>query len=228
MNETFGDHLREFRKTIVLIIIINLVVFLVYYIFFKEKLLLVLIKPLDGLYKNIAYLSVIEPISTDLNVCLIFSVITTFPITLYIIWRFIEPAFENKTKKNIIFYGFFALILFYIGLLFSYFIAIPIVLGFLKTTVNEKLESVLRASEYISLLLRLVLLFSILFIIPLIIKVIVKLNIVTIDNLKKARKFVFLVAFVVGALITPPDVISQVVVALPIYALYEIGILISK
>lgn len=227
MNLTLSDHLRDFRKTIVSILVINLTVFLIYYIFLKEKLLNILIKPLTGLYDNVAYLSVIEPITTDLNVSLIFSIVTTFPITLYIIWKFIEPAFDIKAKKNIVFYGILALILFYIGLLFSYFIAIPIIISFFKTTVNEKLGSVLRISEYISLLTRLVLVFSLLFIIPLIIKILVRLNVVTIDKLKKVRKFVFLLAFVLGALITPPDVISQVIVAIPVYVLYEIGILIS-
>lgn len=228
MNQTVNDHLHDFRNTIVSILAINLIVFLIYYIFFKEKLLAILIKPLGGLFDNIAYLSVIEPITTDLNVCLIFSIITTFPITLFLIWRFIEPAFENTSKNSIKFYGIVGLILFYIGLLFSYFIAIPLILSFFKTTVNSKLESVLRISEYISLLTRMVLIFSLLFIIPLVIKILVRLNIVTIDSLKKARKFVFLIAFVVGALITPPDVISQIIVAVPIYVLYEIGILISK
>lgn len=228
MNQTVSDHLRDFRNTIISILIVNLVVFLVYYIFLKEKLLAILIKPLGGLFDNIAYLSVIEPIATDLNVSLIFSIITTFPITLCLFWKFIEPAFENSSKKSIELYGIVGLLLFYIGILFSYFIAIPLILNFFKTTVNSKLDSVLRVSEYISLLTRLVLIFSLLFIIPLIIKILVKLNIVTVDTLKKGRKIVFLVAFVIGALITPPDVISQIIVAVPIYVLYEVGILISK
>lgn len=228
MNQTVNDHLSDFRNTIISILTINLIVFLVYYIFFKEKLLAILIKPLGGLFDNIAYLSVIEPITTDLNVSLIFSIITTFPITLYLVWKFIEPAFENTSKKSIKFYGIVGLILFYIGLLFSYFIAIPLILSFFKTTVNNKLESVLRVSEYISLLTRMVLIFSLLFIIPLVIKILVRLNVVTIDSLKNTRKLVFLIAFVIGALITPPDVVSQIIVAVPIYLLYEIGILISK
>lgn len=228
MNETINDHLHELKKVIIIIMVVNVVAFLIYYIFLKERLLSLLIKPLNGLYDNVVYLSVVEPISIDLNVCLIFSIITTFPITIYNIWKYIEPAFEKDATKNFKVYGILGIVLFYIGLLFSYFIAIPIILKFLKTTVNGKVDSVLRISEYISLLLRLVIIFSVLFIIPLIIKVLVKLNIVTIDKFKKARKIVFLVSFVVGAIITPPDVISQIIVAIPIYLLYEIGILISK
>ena len=161
---------------------------------------------------------------------LIAGFILSFPYVAWEVWRFIKPALYQKEKKNISGLVFFVSILFFLGVGFSYFLIVPLTVNFLLTynVMGESVENTPFISSYFSTVLNLVLGTGVIFQLPVFIYFLAKIGIVSPKFLKRYRRHAIVVIMILAAIITPPDVVSQILVAIPLIILYEISIVIAK
>lgn len=156
-------------------------------------------------------------------------VIVGFPYLLWEIWRFISPGLYDNERKHS--RGFIAIasLLFFLGVLFGYYIIAPLSINFLGTyTVSAEVANEIDISSYISTVRASVIACGIMFELPILIYFLARVGLVTPELLKKYRKFAIVIIFMLAAVITPPDVASQVIVSIPILILYELSIFISR
>jgi len=156
-------------------------------------------------------------------------VIIAFPYILFEFWRFISPGLKEKERQTSRGFIIVASILFFLGVLFGYYIITPLSINFLGSyKVSEEVINQFDLDSYISLVRTSVLASGIIFELPIIIYILTKIGLVTPEILRKYRKFALIIVLTVSAVITPPDVASQIIVAIPILILYEVSIYISK
>ncbi len=154
--------------------------------------------------------------------------ILAFPYILWEIWKFIKPGLYPKERKNAKSFIIISSFLFFTGVLFGYYIITPLSINFLGAyRVADEVHSNIDLSSYIGLLRASVLASGLIFEMPIIIYFLTKMGVVTPQFLKTYRKYAFVLVLILAALITPPDIISQIIVAIPMVALYEVSILIS-
>ncbi len=150
------------------------------------------------------------------------------PVIFYQIWKFVACALKKEEKESLRFFFPLSLGLFIFGMLMAYFVVLPMVLYFLVIVVGEGLEPTLILSKYISLVVMCCLVFGLAFEMPVVIVLLTRLGIVTPSFLAHNRKYAILLIFIIAAILTPPDVISQLMLGLPMTALYEVGIWFSR
>ncbi len=156
-------------------------------------------------------------------------IIIAFPYILYEFWRFISPGLKENERSSSRGFIIIASLLFFLGVLFGYYVITPLSINFLGSyQVSEKVINSFDLDSYISLVRTSVLASGIIFELPIIIYILTKIGLVTPEALRKYRKFSLIVVLAVSAIITPPDVASQIIVAIPILILYEVSIYISK
>jgi len=155
--------------------------------------------------------------------------ILAFPFILWEIWKFIKPGLFPKERKNAKSFIIVSSFLFFIGILFGYYVITPLSINFLGAyRVAEEVRSNIDLSSYIGLLRASVLSSGLIFEMPIVIYFLTKMGLVTPEFLKKYRKYALVLVLILSALITPPDVISQIIVAIPMMILYQVSITISK
>jgi len=150
------------------------------------------------------------------------------PIILYQVWAFVAPGLYKKEKHFAFPLLASSILLFYAGVAFAYFVVFPLVFAFFTAVTPEGVEMMTDISSYLDFITTIVLAFGLAFEVPIATVLIVWTGLTTTAKLGKARPYVFLLAFVVGMLLTPPDVISQTLLAVPVYLLFEIGIIMSR
>ena len=167
--------------------------------------------------------------SMHIMVSMVAGLILAFPFVIYQFWAFLKPGLKQKEIKGATGIVFYSSILFFIGVLFGYFIIGPLSLQFLGSyRVSDSVESAIKLSSYISTLVSITLTTGLVFELPIFIYFFTKIGLVTPEFLKKYRKHALVVVLILSAVITPPDITSQVLVALPIMLLYELSIGISR
>lgn len=167
--------------------------------------------------------------STHISVSLVIGLVLGFPYLFYEFWRFIEPALYENEKKNSRGAVFFSSFLFLLGVLFGYYVITPLSVHFLGSyNVSEQVLNQINLGSYISTLTSVVLASGIIFELPILILFLSKAGLITPAFLKKYRKHSIVLILILSAIITPPDIFSQVLVSLPLAILYETGIIISK
>ncbi len=155
--------------------------------------------------------------------------IIAFPFVIYEFWKFVAPAMHYHERKYAKGFIFLTSVLFFIGVLFGYYVVTPLSINFLgKYQVSETVFNDFDLSSYISLVRASVLASGLIFELPIIIYFLTKVGVITPDFLKKYRKYALVVVLVLSAIITPPDIVSQIIVAIPVLILYEVSIIISK
>jgi sec-independent protein translocase protein TatC len=160
---------------------------------------------------------------------LILGIIVAFPYILWEAWRFITPGLHKDEVKKSRSFIFIASLLFFIGVLFSFYVIAPISIHFLYNyQITDSIQNSFTLESHVGLVTNMLLGVSILFELPVIIYFLTKIGLVTPEFLKKYRKHALVFVLILAAIITPPDVASQVVVAIPILILYEISIIISR
>lgn len=160
---------------------------------------------------------------------LILGLIVAFPYVLWEMWRFISPGMHKAERKKSRSFIFYASILFFIGVLFSYFVIAPLsVYFFYNFKITDLIENKFDFTSHINLITNTLLGVSLMFELPVIIYFLTKMGLVTPSFLKKYRKIALILVLIVSAIITPPDIASQIIVTIPIMILYEISIFISK
>lgn len=161
--------------------------------------------------------------------CLLAGFILAFPYILWQIWSFISPALYQNEKKNAKFFIFISSILFFLGVLFGYFIIIPMSVNFVATfTVSDMVKNQFTLDSYIGMFKTSVIAGGLFFELPIIIYFLTKLGLVTPEFLRKYRKYAIVIVLIVAAIVTPPDVVSQTIVAIPMLVIFELSVIISS
>lgn len=150
------------------------------------------------------------------------------PVVLYQLWAFVAPGLYKKEKNFALPLIASSIFLFFAGLAFAYYVVFPLIFGFVATFTPDVVEWKPDMAAYVSFVMLISLVFGVAFETPIATVLTVWTGLTTPEKLGKARPYVFLGAFVVGMLLTPPDVISQTILAVPVYLLYELGIVMSK
>lgn len=158
-----------------------------------------------------------------------FGFVIAFPYVIYEFWKFVSPGLYSKERKNSKGFIFFSSLLFFIGVLFGYYVICPLSINFLGTySVADQVHNDFDLNSYIGLVRASVLASGFIFELPIIIYYLTKIGLVTPQFLKNNRKYALVIVLIVAAIITPPDVASQIIVAIPVIILYQVSILISK
>lgn len=155
--------------------------------------------------------------------------IISFPYVLYEFWKFISPAMYNNERNTARGFIFISSVLFFLGVLFGYYLVTPLSINFLgKYQVSDVVLNEFDIGSYISLVRSSVVACGLIFELPIIIYFLTKIGLVTPEFLRKYRKFALVIVLIISAIITPPDILSQIIVAIPVLVLYEISIIIAK
>src|SRR5258708_16360561 len=196
--------------------------------FFFAKDIILLLEAPAHLGKPLQIISPTEGFTTYMRVSLFTGIALAMPIILYEIYAYIDPALRSNERRFLLTLGPFVLLLFVGGVAFCYFVLLPNAINFLFTFGSEVFEAAPRASEYISFVTTFILGVGIVFEMPVIIFALTTIGIVKRSWLAKQRRYVVLLVFVLGAVITPtPDPFNQTLVAVPMYLLFELGLLLS-
>lgn len=226
---TLVEHLIELRRCVLRMLIAVAVVFILLLPFYEQVYTVfarpVLVNLLPG--QTMLAKDAIDIFLTPVKVCLFLAVLTTMPWTLYQIWTFIAPGMYRHEKRLMLPILASSTILFYLGVLFAYFVILPILFHFLGSIELQGVAFMPDITNYMSVSLRLFLAFGIVFEVPIATVILVMMGVVSIDGLKAKRPYIILAAFVIGMILTPPDIISQTLLALPLLALFEIGLFVS-
>ncbi len=225
-TDTFFGHLRELRARILKSLVVILVCFLSL-IYFSNDIYLILSEPLlSFLPENSSMIAteVASPFLTPLKLTFFVSLLLSMPFLLNQIWKFIAPGMYENEKSLSFLLILSSLILFYLGILFTYFLVLPLVFGFFTGAAPQGILIMTDISRYLDFVLSLMFAFSIAFEIPILIFLLIWSGITTLEKLRNARPYVIISCFIVGMLVTPPDVISQSLLAIPAWALFEIGL----
>jgi len=171
---------------------------------------------------------VASPFLAPFKLALLLSVIIAIPVVLYQLWAFVAPALFRHEKRLARPLLFSSVLLFYLGCAFAYFVVFPLVFGFMTRVAPEGVSVMTDISRYLDFVITLFLAFGITFEVPIATIILVATGLVTAEKLAQARPYVIVGAFALGMLLTPPDVISQTLLALPMWVLYELGIIFSR
>jgi sec-independent protein translocase protein TatC len=226
----FTSHLEELRSRLIRIFAAIGILFIVCY-FFKEKLFEVLTIPLVvSMPDNSAmiFTSLPEAFFTYLKVSFFAAIFLASPYILYQIWNFISPGLYDSEKKYVFPFVFFSTIFFVGGSLFAYFVVFPFGFKFFLAFGTELIRPMLSIREYLSFSFRLLLAFGIIFELPILMFFLSRVGLVNSRTLITKRKYAILLVFVIAALFTPPDVVTQVLMALPLMLLYEASVWVVK
>ncbi len=222
----FTAHLEELRKRLITCFIAVGVGFGLSY-GFKEKLFEILTQPLISVMKQgetLIYTGLPEAFFTFLKVSFLFGLMIASPVIIYQFWMFVAPGLYDKEKRMMVPIVILSSIFFLGGAFFGYFIVFPFGFDFFLGFATETIRPMPSMKEYLSFSAKLLLAFGLVFELPLVITSLAKLGLVTVPFLKKNRKYALLLFFVGAAILTPPDVVTQVMMALPLMLLYEISI----
>lgn len=229
-EQTFLEHLIELRSRLIKASFAIIAV-LVCLLPFSRKLYNLLATPMlaqlpEG--NSMIAIDVASPFLAPFKLSLLLSVIIAIPFVLYQLWAFVAPALfkhEKRLAKPLLFSSVF---LFYLGCAFAYFVVFPLVFGFMTRVAPEGVSVMTDISRYLDFVITLFLAFGITFEVPIATIILVATGLVSVEKLAAARPYVIVGAFAVGMVLTPPDVISQTLLALPMWLLYELGIVLSK
>lgn len=226
---TLMSHLTELRNRLFKMVAGVFVIFLVL-LPFSRQIFNFVAAPLTRFVPSGEMLAIgaVTSLTATISLTFYLSLFLAMPIILYQVWAFIAPGLYKKEK------GFAApllvtsIFLFLAGLAFAYYVVFPLIFGFVATFTPDVVEWKPDMAEYVGFVMLVALVFGIAFETPIATLLLVLTGLTTPEKLGKARPYVFLGAFVVGMLLTPPDVISQTILAVPVYLLYELGIIMSR
>ncbi len=229
-KQPFLSHLEELRKRLVVCAIGVGAGFVIAYIF-AERLFQLLVAPLKAVMPEgdqLIFTNLPEMFFAYIKVAFIAGIMAASPLIFYQLWMFIAPGLYRKEKKMAIPFVISSTILFVGGALFGYFVVFPFGFKFFIGFSNEYVKALPSVKQYFSFSMKLLFAFGAVFELPVIIFFLSKMGIVTPQFLRQKRKYAILLTFALAAILTPPDVITQCMMAGPLIVLYEIGILVSR
>ena len=227
---TLIEHLLELRRRLLWVLGVWLLCFIVM-VPFAQKIYTFMAEPLlvnlpAG--NHMIATEVIAPFFVPIKVTLMASFIITLPHSLYQIWAFVAPGLYRHEKRLIMPLLIASLLLFALGMTFAYYLVFPIIFKFLTGMTPAGVTMATDIDKYLSFVLGMFVAFGVTFEVPILVILLNRMGIVSVAQLKRARAYVVVGAFVVAAIVTPPDVLSQTLMALPLILLYEIGIIACR
>ncbi len=226
---TLLSHLVELRSRLIKIAASVIVLFAAF-IPFAQEIFVVVSQPLINVLpgQQMIATAVASPLLTPFKLTFFVALFVAMPVILYQVWAFVAPGLYKKEKHFAFPLLASSILLFYAGVAFAYFVVFPLVFGFFTAITPDGVEMMTDISAYLDFITTIVLAFGLAFEVPIATVLIVWTGLTTPEKLGKARPYVFLMAFVVGMLLTPPDIISQTLLAVPVYLLFEAGIIMSR
>jgi sec-independent protein translocase protein TatC len=229
-QETFIAHLIELRDRLLRMVVGFLLAFICLFPF-ANKLYTLLAQPMLSKLPaggQLIATAVTTPFFVPMKVAMLAAVVLSLPWMLYQIWGFVAPGLYAHEKRFVLPLVFASTLLFIIGMAFAYFLVFPVVFGFIVGVAPQGVTVMTDIGNYLDFVIGMFLAFGIAFEVPIVVVLLVKLGMVSIEKLKEIRSYVIVGAFVVGAIFTPPDVVSQIMLAIPLWILYEAGIIAAQ
>jgi sec-independent protein translocase protein TatC len=229
-TENFIAHLIELRTRLLNSFVAVLLVFVCLFPFARRLYALLAHPLLAKLPKGGQMIAtdVTTPFFVPLKVAMMAAFLIALPYVLYQLWRFVAPGLYSHEKRMVLPLIVASTLLFFCGMAFAYFIVFPVVFGFITTNAPQGVAVMTDIEKYLSFVLTMFVAFGITFQVPVAVVLLVHMGVVSADKLKQARPYVIVGAFVIGAIFTPPDVVSQCMLATPLWLLYEAGIVVAK
>ncbi len=229
-TENFIAHLIELRTRLLNSAVAVLLVFIGLFPF-ARKLYALLAHPLLAKLPaggQMIATDVTTPFFVPLKVAMMAAFLISLPYVLYQLWRFVAPGLYSHEKRMVWPLIVSSTLLFFCGMAFAYFIVFPVVFGFITTNAPQGVAVMTDIEKYLSFVMTMFIAFGVTFQVPVAVVVLVNMGVVSTAKLKEARPYVIVGAFVIGAIFTPPDVVSQFMLATPLWLLYEMGILVAR
>ena len=229
-EETFISHLVELRDRLLRSIIAIVVVMLVLFPWAKD-IYAVLAKPLLAVLPHGATMIATDVTGTflvPLKVTAMAAFVIALPYVLWQAWAFVAPGLYQHEKRLALPVIVSSVIFFGIGMAFAYFFVFPVAFGFFAGYAPAGVQMMTDIDKYLSFVLTMFIAFGLTFEMPVVVIVLVRLRVVSIEKLRAARSYVIVGAFVIGAIFTPPDVVSQLMLAIPLWLLFELGLLLAR
>lgn len=229
-SQPFMAHMIEFRDRLLRAIASVALIFIGLFAFSNE-LYLYVSEPLRQYLPDSSTMiatDVTSPFLTPFKLTLVLSLFAAMPYVLYQVWAFVAPGLYKREKKIVIPLFCSSVILFYAGMAFAYYVVFPLVFMFFTSVGPEGVSIMTDIRSYLDFVLKLFFAFGISFEIPIAVVILSWMGAVDPDNLAKKRPYVFILCFVFGMLLTPPDILSQTLLAVPMWLLFEIGIMFGR
>lgn len=229
-EESLLSHLLELRTRLLKMVVAIIIVFLILTPFMQPLFGILTLPLLEQLPEGQSMIAtqVASPFLTPFKFTFVAAIFLTAPYWLYQLWAFVAPGLYKTEKRFATPLLVSSIVLFYLGALFAYFVVFPIVFGFFNKVAPQGVAVMTDITHYYDFVLALFFAFGVAFEIPIATMLLVKTGLVSVEKLKQYRPYIFLSCFVVGMMITPPDVISQTLLAVPMYLLYEGGLFFSQ
>ena len=226
---TLLSHLIELRSRLIKISIAVVGMFVIL-LPFSQKIFAVVSRPLVEVLpgQKMIATAVASPLLTPFKLTFFVALFLAMPVILYQVWAFVAPGLYKREKRFAFPLLGSSIILFYAGIAFAYFVVFELVFGFFASITPQSVEMMTDIAAYLDFITKIFLAFGLAFEVPIATVLVVWTGLTTPEKLGKARPYVFLMAFIIGMFLTPPDVISQTLLAVPVYLLYELGILMSR
>lgn len=229
-QETFISHLIELRDRLLRSVIAVIVVFLGLFHWANDLYTLLARPLLHALPKGgqLIATEVTAPFFVPIKVTMMAAFLIALPYVLYQVWAFIAPGLYSHEKRLGVPLIVASVVLFFCGMAFAYFMVFPVVFGFITGVAPVGVAVMTDISKYLDFVLTMFMAFGITFEVPVVVVILVKIGLVSVAKLREIRPYVIVGSFVVGAIFTPPDVVSQTMLALPLWLLYELGIIVAS
>jgi sec-independent protein translocase protein TatC len=229
-QDTFISHLVELRDRLLRAILAVLFVFLCLF-YWARDLYALLAKPLLAALPaggQMIATDVVGVFLVPVKVALLVAFVIALPYVLYQMWAFVAPGLYANEKRLVLPLVIASSVLFLVGMAFAYFLVFPVIFQFMASIAPEGVAWMTDIDKYLSFVLTTFIAFGVTFEVPVVVIVLVRVGVISIEKLKEIRPYVIVGAFVVGAVITPPDVVSQFMLAVPLWLLYELGIVLAR
>ncbi|MCU7833977.1 MAG: twin-arginine translocase subunit TatC [gamma proteobacterium symbiont of Taylorina sp.] len=229
-EQPFMAHLIELRDRVLRIVILVIAIFVVLF-FFANDLYHLVAQPLleqlpDG--STMIATGVAAPFLTPFKLSLVASIFIAIPYIFYQFWSFVAPGLYKHEKRLALPLMASSVILFYGGIVFSFYVVFPLMFAFFTATTPEGVAMMTDISQYLDFILKMFFAFGLAFEVPIVTIVLTLTGVTNADKLAEKRPYVIVGSFVIGMLLTPPDIISQTLLAIPVWLLFELGIIFSR
>jgi len=227
---TLISHLLELRTRLLRSLVAAAIVFLPL-AFFQNQLFTLVARPLlDKLPEGTSLIatSVVAPFMAPLKLSIVAALFIAMPYVLYQIWAFVAPGLYRHERRFAMPLFLSSVVLFYVGVAFAYYVVFPLMFAFLTSTTPVGVQMMTDISSYLDFVLLLFFAFGVAFEVPVAVVLLAATGLVKVESLKKHRGYVLLGIFILAAILTPPDAVSQCFMAIPMYVLYELGIVFAQ
>lgn len=228
--ESFVSHLLELRNRLLKVVVVVVLIFIALFPF-AQQLYTTLAAPLLDVLPaggQMIATEVTTPFFVPIKVAMMSAFMVALPFVLYQLWAFVAPGLYLQEKRLIGPLVIASTLLFLCGMAFAYFLVFPVVFGFITAVAPAGVAVMTDINKYLDFVITLFIAFGLTFEVPVAVILLVKTGFVSVAKLREIRPYVIVGAFVIGAIFTPPDVLSQVMLAVPLWILYEIGIIVAS